>query len=77
MPSTPEASAAPSPATGCTAVASTVTMIGPVMKTTSSATASSANAVCTSRGESSTCAHRARTQLPIAGNPAPATAART
>jgi hypothetical protein len=58
-------------------VASTVTMIGPSMKTASSATASSANAVCTSRSASSTCAHRARTELPIAGNPAPHTTART
>ena len=46
------------------------------MKTVSSTTASSANAVCRSAGRScSTWLQRARTQVPIVGSPAPATAA--
>ena len=66
----------PRPTAGCTVVASTVTRIGPRMKTVSSTTASSANAVCRSAGRScSTWLQRARTQVPIVGRPAPATAA--
>ena len=54
LPPTPATTAVASPTTGWMVVASTVTRIGPRMKTASSTTASSAYAVCTSRGESST-----------------------
>ena len=42
VPPTQARTATPMPATGCQAVASTVTRIGPIMKTASSATDSSA-----------------------------------
>lgn len=77
VPPTQATTATAMPATGCTAVASTVTRIGPRMKTASSSTASSAYAVCTSAGRSSTCDHRARTAEPTWGRQAPAHAART
>nr|WP_300539769.1 hypothetical protein [uncultured Nocardioides sp.] len=76
-PRDPAAAATASPSTGCTSVASTVTRIGPRMKTTSSKTASRAYAVCTCAGRSSTCAQRARTAEPIWGSEPPATAAAT
>ena len=47
------------------------------MKTASSTTPSKAKAVCTSAGESSTWDQRARTQAPMGGMLAPATAAAT
>ena len=53
VPTTPVTSAVASPAVGWMVVASTVTRIGPSMNTVSSATASSAKAVCRSSGESS------------------------
>ena len=59
------------PATGSHAVASTVTRIGPSMKTASSTTASIAYAVWTSAGSPRTCDHRARTQEPIWGSEPP------
>ncbi len=48
VPTSPVTSAVVRPASGCSAVASTVTRIGPTMNTASSTTASSAYAVCTS-----------------------------
>ena len=49
VPTTPARIAAVSPAAGLTSVASSVTVIGPTMNTVSSTTASTANAVCSSR----------------------------
>ena len=56
-------------------VASRVTRAGPVTKTTSSATPSTAKAVCRSSGVVSRCAHRPRTIVPIWGIEAPASTA--
>ncbi len=75
MPTRPEPTAAPRPASGCTVVASTVTTVGPIMKTASSTTASKANAVCRSRAGRSRWDQRARTEEPTCGRAAPATAA--
>ena len=75
MPLTPVTTAAARPATGSQAVASAVTRIGPAMNTASSTTDSSAYAVCTCRGSSSTCDQRARMQVPTGGSIIPATTA--
>ena len=63
------------PDCGANEVASTVTSAGPVTKTTSSATPSTANAVCRSPASSSRWAHRARTMVPTCGIAMPATTA--
>src|ERR1700761_1930255 len=63
------------PAAGCTSVASTVTAAGPRMNTTSSATDSNENAVCSCGEPVSRLLHRARTIEPIDGMVAPATVA--
>ena len=60
------------PAAGYTSVASTVTSAGPMTKMVSSATDSSANAVCSSGESPSSALQRARTMDPIDGMAAPA-----
>ena len=62
---------------GAKEVARKVTSAGPVTNTTSSATLSTANAVCRSLSEVSRCAQRARTMVPICGIEAPASAPHT
>ena len=76
VPTNPVTIAAISPAAGSTVVASTVASGGPVRKTVSSTTASSANAVWRSAGASRTWVQRARTAAPTAGMVAPARAAK-
>ena len=76
VPIRPLTAAVVRPATGCQDVARIVTSTGPTTKTTSSSTASSAKAVCTSAGRSSRCAHRVRTLAPTWGSDAPARAAK-
>ena len=71
----PRTTAAASPATGTHSVDSNATRVGPDMKTASSATDSTAKAVCFSRGSGSRCVHRARTLDPIGGIADPATTA--
>ena len=75
VPAMVAASAEASPASGWTVVASVVTRAGPTMKTTSSTTDSNAKAVRRSPLSSTRCDQRERTDEPIWGSPAPATAA--
>ena len=76
VPAMVAATAEPRPACGCTVVASVVTRAGPTMKTTSSTTDSNAKAVRRSPLSSTRCDQRDRTDDPIWGRPAPATAAK-
>jgi hypothetical protein len=69
--------AATIPATGWTAVASSVVIVGPMMKTSSSLIASTANAVSSSFRSSTTWDQRARTAAPTLGIAAPAIPAKT
>ncbi len=75
VPATAAKVAKTSPASGWTTLASVVTSAGPTMKTISSTTASSENAVWRSDWSVRTCDHLARTDAPICGSAAPAAAA--
>ena len=73
-PATPNAMPVRKPTGGASSVASSVTSGGPSTKTTSSATASKAKAVCR-LSRSSSAAQRARTIEPMLGAAAPVSAA--
>ena len=73
-PTAPSTTPVRKPTGGAISVASRVTSGGPRTKTTSSTTASKANAVCRAAG-SRTADHRARTSEPMFGPLAPAAAA--
>src|SRR5690242_11846801 len=70
-PSSAHKAADPTPAAGCTWVASTVTAAGPTTKHTSSATDSSENAVCSRGDPASRTDQRARAIGPVCGMVAP------